>query len=95
MIKGVIFDLDGTLFIGRSALPGAAEKLEELRVKGVKTLFLTNAATRNRESVSQKLLKMGLKAEKQEIYTSAYALATHLKEEYPEKNQADLSPGLH
>ncbi|MFH1685123.1 MAG: HAD-IIA family hydrolase, partial [Candidatus Micrarchaeota archaeon] len=80
MIKAVIFDLDGTLFLGKTAIPGAAKKLEELRSKGIKMIFLTNAATRSRENLLEKILSMGLSAQKDEIYCSSYFLAKYISE---------------
>ncbi|MEW6722774.1 MAG: HAD-IIA family hydrolase [Candidatus Micrarchaeota archaeon] len=78
MIKAVIFDLDGTLYLGKTPVPGAAEKVAELRKKGVKTLFLTNAATRSREDVALKLWNMGFSAQKNEVYCGAYAVARYV-----------------
>jgi 4-nitrophenyl phosphatase len=85
MIDAVIFDLDGTLYVGRTPVPGAPEKVEELRRQGKKILFLTNAATRSRESVAHKLRGMGFRAEKGEIYCSAYVLARYVAENHPGK----------
>ncbi len=80
MIKAVIFDLDGTLFLGKTAIPGAAKKLEELRSNGIKTIFLTNAATRSRENLLEKIISMGLSAQKDEVYCSSYFLAKYISE---------------
>jgi 4-nitrophenyl phosphatase len=85
MIKAVIFDLDGTLYVGRTPLPGAAGKLKELRAKGIKVLFLTNAATRSRRDVALKLQKMGFEARKDEIYCGAYLLAKHITQNHRNK----------
>jgi 4-nitrophenyl phosphatase len=85
MIKAVIFDLDGTLYVGKTAIPGAQEKLEELRSKGIKTLILTNAATRSRESMVSKLAGLGIMARKEETYCSSYFLAKYISENHPGK----------
>ncbi|MBI5046660.1 phosphoglycolate/pyridoxal phosphate family phosphatase [Candidatus Micrarchaeota archaeon] len=82
MIKNFIFDLDGTLCIGKNVIPGGPEALERLRKDGAKILFFTNAATRSRESVAKKLRDMGYTANKKEIYTGAYILARYLKAHY-------------
>ena len=78
MIKAVIFDLDGTLYVGKTPVPGAAEKLRELRQNGVKVLFLTNAATKSRADVALKLSMMGFEARKEEVYGGAYMLARYI-----------------
>ena len=78
MIKAVIFDLDGTLYLGKTPIKGAAEKLAELRERGIKVLFLTNAATRSRGDVALKLRGMGFTADKKEVYCGAYILARYI-----------------
>ncbi|MFH0738020.1 MAG: HAD-IIA family hydrolase [Candidatus Micrarchaeota archaeon] len=85
MIKAVIFDLDGTLYVGKTPVPGAAERLAELRGKGIKVLFLTNAATRSRKGIVDKLKKMGFSAEKDEVYGGAFMLARYISEKHPGK----------
>ncbi|MBU0532841.1 phosphoglycolate/pyridoxal phosphate family phosphatase [Candidatus Micrarchaeota archaeon] len=85
MIKGVIFDLDGTLYRGKKVIDGAAETLERLRNSGVKVLFLTNAATKSRENVAQKLTNMGLQANKEEVYSSSYFLARYISSKHKGK----------
>jgi len=82
MIKAVIFDLDGTLYRGKTPVPGAAEALGALRAHGVKALFLTNAATRSRADVAAKLNGMGLSARKEDVYCSAYLLARYLAQNH-------------
>lgn len=85
MIKAVIFDLDGTLFIGKAPIEGAPQKLEELRKEGTRVLFLTNAATRCRASLAEKLSAMGFRADKEEAYCSSYVIARHIAANHPGK----------
>jgi HAD superfamily hydrolase (TIGR01457 family) len=84
-MKTVIFDLDGTIFLGKTVIPGAKEKIEELRSQGIQTLFLTNAGTRTRKGVKKKLTGMGFDIPEEEIYTGAYSLARYLANDYPGK----------
>ncbi|MFN7991317.1 MAG: HAD-IIA family hydrolase [Candidatus Micrarchaeia archaeon] len=86
MIKAVIFDLDGTLYVGKTPVPGAADKLKELQANGVKTLFLTNAATRSRVNVALKLTKMGFAATKRDVYCGSYALARYISQNHRGKS---------
>jgi len=38
----VLLDLDGVVYIGQAAVPGAAEALDRVRAAGVRTAFVTN-----------------------------------------------------
>jgi 4-nitrophenyl phosphatase len=81
-IKAVIMDLDGTLYRGKTPLPGAAEALDALRRRGVKVLFLTNSATRSRADVAAKLDSIGLHAVKEDVYCGAYLLASYIAQNH-------------
>jgi len=78
MIKAVIFDLDGTLYRGKTVIPGAVEKVAELRKAGKNVFFLTNAATKSRTEVAAKLSGMGFDARKEEVVCGAYLLARYI-----------------
>jgi 4-nitrophenyl phosphatase len=74
-----IFDLDGTLFRGDEALPGAVETVATLRAAGCSIRYLTNNSTRRREQYVEKLLRLGFDAKSTEIYTSALGLAESVR----------------
>ncbi len=86
MIKTVIFDLDGTLYRGKTVIAGAVEKVGELRSKGIRVLFFTNAATRSRKGVAEKLLGMGFEVKGDEIYCGSYVVAHYVREKYKGKS---------
>lgn len=50
-----LFDCDGVLFRGSSAIPGAAEALLALNAAGKRCFFVTNNATKSREDNAVKL----------------------------------------
>jgi phosphoglycolate/pyridoxal phosphate phosphatase family enzyme len=85
MIKAVIFDLDGTLYIDDTAIEGAPETLERLRSSGIKVLFFTNAGTKSRADRAEVLNRIGLKASKDEVYCTSYFVARYLKEKHEGK----------
>src|SRR5512143_1176534 len=86
MIKAVIFDLDGTIYVGNTLIPGANEKIEELRGKGVKVVFFTNAGTRSRKGFSMKLAELGVEAAPAQIYCGSYLLARFASERHQGKS---------
>ena len=70
-----IFDLDGTLYRGDEALPGAVETVQALQANGSTVRFLTNNSGRSGEYIAAKLQRLGFAAQAQEVYTSAVGAA--------------------
>lgn len=83
MIKAVIFDLDGTLYRGKTPIAGADEAVERLRKSGKRIFFLTNTATKSRQDVALKLSRMGFRAAKEEVVCGAYLLARYIAQNHP------------
>ncbi len=75
MPRGMIFDLDGTLYRGRSAVPGAADFVRLVRAGGWQTLFMTNRANRSAAVVAAHLRELGIGCRPSEVLTSAQAAA--------------------
>lgn len=78
-----IFDLDGTLYLGKELLPGAKRLLEELRRRGIPVRFLSNNPTRGVEEYVRKLRGLGLAAEEEEITSTARVTAEWLLDNRP------------
>jgi HAD superfamily hydrolase (TIGR01458 family) len=78
-IKGLLVDLDGTLYVGDEPLPGVREALEKLRAARVPMRFLTNTTTKPRAAIVAKLDAMGLEIEAGEIFTAPRAAAEVLR----------------
>jgi HAD superfamily hydrolase (TIGR01457 family) len=79
MIQGVILDLDGTIYRGSQAVPGAAEFVGRLQEHGIKALFVTNRSNRTPESVCAQLRSYGISCASENILTSAQATARRLR----------------
>ena len=73
----VLFDLDGVIYLGPIAVPGAADGIAQLRDRGTKIGFVTNNAARPPASVADHLVELGISATAADIVTSAQA-AAHL-----------------
>lgn len=78
--KGAIIDLDGTIYVGESIVPGAQQGLEFLRSKNIPHVFLTNNGSRSREEMAQFLSDLGLGVTPGEIVTSSSLLALRLSQ---------------
>jgi HAD superfamily hydrolase (TIGR01457 family) len=79
MIQGIIFDLDGTIYRGSQAVPGAADFVSRVAEQGIKVLFVTNRSNRTPESVCTQLRGYGISCTIENILTSAQATARHLR----------------
>jgi ribonucleotide monophosphatase NagD (HAD superfamily) len=55
LMKGVLLDLDGVLYVGDAAVPGAADAVGWLRDQDVELRFLTNTTSRPRRAVVERL----------------------------------------
>ncbi len=76
----LLLDLDGTLFRGHSATPGAVETLESVDATA---LFVTNNASRSAVEVVGHLNELGFTATAGEVVTSAQSAARMLADRLP------------
>ena len=81
--KGFICDMDGVLYHGNRALPGAVEFVQWLQQEQKDYLFLTNNSGMTPRELGQKLERMGLRVPEEHFYTSALATAEFLRAQAP------------
>ncbi len=84
IVDGFIFDLDGTVYLGESALPGAVEGISELRAMGKQVLFVSNKPLDPRESYAAKLTRIGIPATPDDVITSGFVMGSYLAQEHPD-----------
>ncbi len=77
----LFIDLDGVVYRGEQVIPAAPGVLERLRALNAKLLFLTNNSARTPGQVAARMQKLGVKADPQEVLTSALATAAMLRRE--------------
>ena len=80
-IRGVLFDMDGVVYIGSRLLPGVVEMFDYLERTGRKWLCVTNNASRTPAQFVEKLAGMGVRARPEQILGSAEATASWLVEQ--------------
>ncbi len=80
---GVLFDLDGVLYLGPVAVPGAPPAVARLRERGVEVGFVTNNAARTPSAVAAHLTELGIPAGTSDVVTSAQAGAQVLRHDLP------------
>ncbi|MBN2047326.1 MAG: HAD-IIA family hydrolase [Anaerolineaceae bacterium] len=82
-IQCFLLDMDGTIYLGDELLPGALDFLDTLKAQGKSFLFLTNNSSKNRYQYVEKLSKLGIEVEPDEVFTSGEATALYLLSEHP------------
>jgi HAD superfamily hydrolase (TIGR01450 family) len=78
-----LLDLDGVVYIGGKAVPGAREALKQAQRAGMRLAYVTNNASRTPAAVAQILTGMGMPAQPSDVVTSAQAAARLLAERLP------------
>src|SRR5215207_5409930 len=68
-----LLDLDGTVYSGTTAVPGAAEAIGRLRARGVPFRLVTNTTSRSRRMLVERLRGYGLDVRAEEIVTATLA----------------------
>ena len=77
-IKGILSDIDGTLYFKGVPVPGAVEAVEMLRDKGIELLFFTNTDSKTPKNVCKSLIEYGFKVKEDDIFTPIIALKEFL-----------------
>lgn len=75
-----LLDLDGVVYIGPDAVPGAPERIEEAADAGMRLAFVTNNASRPPREVAKHLTSLGIPAGDDDVVTSAQAAVRLLAE---------------
>ncbi len=84
MYSAYIFDQDGTLYLGETLLPGAAETVAALRKAGKRTIFLSNNPTKTREQYAAKLTMLGIPTPVDDIVNSSFVMVQWLLQHAPQ-----------
>ena len=79
-IRGVLFDMDGVVYVGSRVLPGVQQMFDYLERTGRKWLCVTNNASKTPAQFVEKLTEMGIRAKPEQILGSAEATAGWLAE---------------
>ena len=69
----LLFDLDGVVYVGPQAVPGAVQAIAAAAARGVRCCFVTNNASRTPDEVAQHLRDLGIDASAQDVVTSSQA----------------------
>jgi len=78
MIRGVLLDLSGVLYVGSKAIAGAPASLETLRQSGIAVRCVTNVTRLPAEGILERLTKMGFEIRDDELITAPRAARSYL-----------------
>ncbi len=80
-IRGVIIDMDGTIYIGEQLFPWTMKFLASLEKAGIRRLFLTNNSAKSTAEYASKLRRLGINLKDSEILTAGWATMHYIKSE--------------
>ncbi|WP_135256808.1 HAD-IIA family hydrolase [Thermus caldilimi] len=79
-----LFDLDGTLLLGRKAISGASELVSLLQEKGIPLAVITNNSAYSARDHALQLQRSGIPVYSKQVYTSARAAGEEMAKLYPD-----------
>lgn len=82
-IKSLILDIDGILYEGNQAVPGAVELIEDLNEQNTPYVLLSNNTTNTIEKHIEKLASLGMQVPRESIITAAMVAAQLIARETP------------
>lgn len=91
-VRGCLFDLDGTLYQGDTAVPGAVQALAQLRRRGIPVRYVTNTTRFPRSALAARLAGMGFDVQPSEILSGPSAAAALLGERGLRRVQLLVAP---
>jgi len=82
--EAAVLDLDGTVYLGDTLIPGVDAAISRLREAVGPVRFLTNKAIDRRREYSEKLRRLGIDADRSDVINSGWVTAQYVSERYPE-----------
>ena len=83
LYDGLLLDLDGVLYLGRDAVPGAVSTVLEVASRGRRIGFVTNNASRDSVDIAEHIRSFGVACEPGQVVTSAQVAARWLAAHHP------------
>lgn len=94
VFDGYAFDLDGTLYIGDTALPGAVNALRRIREVGSRVVFVTNNPLKTGAEYGEKLTRLGIPATEEDVVTALDSLILYLEQQHAEATVLTVGEAL-
>lgn len=80
-IKGMLFDLDGVLYVGREVIQGAVDAVQFVRAQGIQCCFITNTSTLSQTSLLERINRFGFEIQEDELFSAPRAAIHFLRQQ--------------
>lgn len=80
-IDNVFLDLDGTIYVGRRPVEGAAQAVARLQGSGRNVFFLSNNSSRTKADIVERLRTLGVETREDRVVLSTDAVLAALRDE--------------
>lgn len=81
-LKGILFDLDGVLYVGSRPIEGAIEAVAKIRASDISCRFVTNTSTLSLVSLQNKINALGFSIPANEIISAPQATLLYLQRQH-------------
>lgn len=81
-LKGILFDLDGVLYVGSKPIEGAIAAVARIRASGIPCRFVTNTSTLSLASLQHKINALGFSIPANEIISAPQATLFYLQRQH-------------
>ena len=82
MKKLIIFDMDGTIYLGKDLIDGSLETFEELNKNNIEYVFFTNNSSHDLDFYFEKIKAFGIKCDREKnFYSSTEVAISYLKKQ--------------
>ena len=80
--SAVLSDLDGIVYRGEAAVPGAVERFNQWQRTGIPYCFVTNNAEKSADAFAEKIRRLGIDCRDEQVVTSADVALDHISGRY-------------
>ena len=80
MVKAVLLDLSGVLYVGNNLLPNALASLNLLKSHNIPHRFITNTTRSTCDNLIKSLARKGLDIKKEQLFTAPLAARQYIKD---------------
>ena len=77
-IRAIVLDMDGTVWLGDQAVPGAADTVAIIKARGIPLVFLTNISAHTRAELVRRLKRHGIEATEDEVITASWLMTQQI-----------------